>query len=1248
MNSNDNINSHINSLENLLDPSNLYCNEHKKLKKYYLRNEDFFLCEYDGYENSKNYCHFKEILTEFKDEVQKLKDAEVCQTEGVSLQTSEKLKTSVNIVFRQADDFTRFLANFQNGYIQELEKLTYINSEILKIKDILSHINFREDGSVNFINIGANEAKELKILTLANILVRRKMGSNDKEINYTQVFIEILHKFHLMLISLTRSGRTWVESSANEIYAELSSIEDSKFKGELNKEEIDRQIYFRDEVEHIINSFQSQINQRDLTIESLTNQNNFLNSTLNEKNSSIAQLNVSLNENLLIIQENNSNISYLTLTLEDLNSKYAKLLAEKNNLAEKYNKISFSYESLIIEFNAAKENLQKTVRLHVLQIEEVTLINKRLEVELSEERDKYKLLHAEYEKLKALYDNLIMDNDMVVSDANDKDEQIRRLVDKFDQTVSEYENERKRLLEIISNHENTFKHLNLSIEETTSKFDITLREERNNYNMLLIEIEKFKGEIKKLNQQNITVINETNNTINNLHISIRELEKNLHDSQNSGSLGWEKFTQEKDENNNLKKIALELENKIRELNAIISQLRQKLEISLSEINTLKIEIIELNKEKTILMESEEKLIEENNLLSDELEALKISHSELLIELKAQIKQNEILGLQLEELESRFKTESNKSEEITIIRSTKTTEFRSRMELIILSKEKLENDLIEKKNVIRHLNSELEILKAKYEASSNDIVAMKEQLKSIPVLEENLDLLGVKVDELSNLNKNLESNISHKDAIISQLEQELKNCANQNEEFSVVITQHKESISNLQNYESKMNSLENTRLEIEQLKKKIKEAEDLNKSTYRSGSQRRSRSIFNRSCVENLDKFGSVISDNQLTSEPQQINNIRTITFPNLENLVNANVIQKNIMKDGVFVVPHKPAIRIEETFIETHESIDGVFVIPHKPAIRIEETFIETYESTDGVFVIPHKPAIRIEETFIETYESTDGVFVVPHKPAIRIEETFIETYESTDGVFVVPHKPTTIVETITHSIKEHAESSEFIEDAVFAVPNKPETHSELHLSSKIQDEVFVVPHKPATNLQLHLSREVLIDQAQAQQISLWLEETLKKSNLGLIRIFIASEDGFSSEAFKSKCNGKTNTVTIAKTNFGKLIGGFTPIAWETPTEGTHVYEEDQSETCFLFSLTLNEKYPLKSGLRQFAVCNTQSYGPLFGGGSDLEIVDECNVNYNSFSGTDHTYMSKRQPEEFYGDKKYLVEDYEIYQVVQN
>jgi hypothetical protein len=63
--------------------------------------------------------------------------------------------------------------------------------------------------------------------------------------------------------------------------------------------------------------------------------------------------------------------------------------------------------------------------------------------------------------------------------------------------------------------------------------------------------------------------------------------------------------------------------------------------------------------------------------------------------------------------------------------------------------------------------------------------------------------------------------------------------------------------------------------------------------------------------------------------------------------------------------------------------------------------------------------------------------------------------------------------------------------------------------------------------------------------------------------LYRASEHGFDSSKFHSKCDGIPNTSTILKAN-GFIFGGFTVATWDC-------FEEFKSDpNAFLFSLTKN------------------------------------------------------------------------------
>jgi hypothetical protein len=137
-----------------------------------------------------------------------------------------------------------------------------------------------------------------------------------------------------------------------------------------------------------------------------------------------------------------------------------------------------------------------------------------------------------------------------------------------------------------------------------------------------------------------------------------------------------------------------------------------------------------------------------------------------------------------------------------------------------------------------------------------------------------------------------------------------------------------------------------------------------------------------------------------------------------------------------------------------------------------------------------------------------------------------------------------------------------------------------------------------------------------------------------------ATRDGFGASVFKKKCDKKASTLVIVLTSHDKLIGGYTPLVWNS---GDFVYVADPTKRTFLFSLTNGKKYSLTNP--NYAIFYGNDIGPVFGGGSDLEIVSNCNKKYNNFSGIGHSFETDETEESFYGGKKYLVKDYEVYEV---
>ena len=101
--------------------------------------------------------------------------------------------------------------------------------------------------------------------------------------------------------------------------------------------------------------------------------------------------------------------------------------------------------------------------------------------------------------------------------------------------------------------------------------------------------------------------------------------------------------------------------------------------------------------------------------------------------------------------------------------------------------------------------------------------------------------------------------------------------------------------------------------------------------------------------------------------------------------------------------------------------------------------------------------------------------------------------------------------------------------------------------------------------------------------------------------LFRASENRFDIKEFHKICDGHNNTLTVLETEFGKVIGGFTPIAWSSTKKH---WAADKQLKSFVFSLSMKEKFNLN--LFQFAIANNPEKGPIFGC-CDICIVDKAN-----------------------------------------
>jgi hypothetical protein len=167
-------------------------------------------------------------------------------------------------------------------------------------------------------------------------------------------------------------------------------------------------------------------------------------------------------------------------------------------------------------------------------------------------------------------------------------------------------------------------------------------------------------------------------------------------------------------------------------------------------------------------------------------------------------------------------------------------------------------------------------------------------------------------------------------------------------------------------------------------------------------------------------------------------------------------------------------------------------------------------------------------------------------------------------------------------------------------------------------------------------------------QILRAIPSELKDSCGGLwTLLYRGSRDGFAASNFHSKCDRRSNTVTVIETTKGYVFGGFTPIAWDSSNSG----RLDESHKSFLFTV----KNPRGNEIRKFgmnhpscAIYCRSSYGPIFGSNHDICVCDGCNTSTNNYTNlgggySNDTKLDGRQV--FTGESNFTVKEIEVFTV---
>jgi len=153
--------------------------------------------------------------------------------------------------------------------------------------------------------------------------------------------------------------------------------------------------------------------------------------------------------------------------------------------------------------------------------------------------------------------------------------------------------------------------------------------------------------------------------------------------------------------------------------------------------------------------------------------------------------------------------------------------------------------------------------------------------------------------------------------------------------------------------------------------------------------------------------------------------------------------------------------------------------------------------------------------------------------------------------------------------------------------------------------------------------------------IKKWLDKEWR--NKKITPIYKGSKDGMNATKFHEMCNNKGATITIIKSNHGKIFGGFLPESWTT--RNNYVV----TTKTWIFSLTAKGKYEMNDANQNTAAYDYTSYGPTWGGGHDIYLSSEFGSNTQNYCNK-HSYKFPDNAT-LTGGYNFQVEEIEVFSI---
>jgi hypothetical protein len=135
--------------------------------------------------------------------------------------------------------------------------------------------------------------------------------------------------------------------------------------------------------------------------------------------------------------------------------------------------------------------------------------------------------------------------------------------------------------------------------------------------------------------------------------------------------------------------------------------------------------------------------------------------------------------------------------------------------------------------------------------------------------------------------------------------------------------------------------------------------------------------------------------------------------------------------------------------------------------------------------------------------------------------------------------------------------------------------------------------------------------------------------------LYKASRDGYKTNTFHQKADNQGPTLTVFRTNNGRIAGGYNPISWRSVGGWVNI---DKGKA-FLFNVignTVNKFYNTR--YTDYSILDSSNHFPFFGEGYDLRFYEDTTVTSSS-----STYLNNNS--ELFGTNNTKVSDIEVFKV---